>query len=79
MPDGKIIATETLSFAWVSVQVVTMWDIPHVWDLGVATEVSCLLVVAADIFFSSLGVVLKGTEVDFGGVVVGVGNGNPRT
>ena len=49
------------------------------WDLGVATEVSCLLVVAADIFFSSLGVVLKGTEVDFGGVVVGVGNGNPRT
>ena len=78
-PEGRIIATETLSFPRVSVQLVTRCDIPQVLEVGLATEVSQLLIVVADAFFSSFVSLLIIVAVAHGGAAVGVGKGRPRT
>ena len=77
-PDGKIIATETRSFAWVSVHGVTICDIPHVFDGGFATEVALSAVTLEDLLSSPTGFATATAAAD-GGTVVGVGNGKPRT
>ena len=78
-PDGKIIATDTLSLAFGSVHVMTMFDIPHVNVGGEATEVSDLTDAEFEEPPNSDGGFFIATAVAHGGVVVGVGKGRPRT